>query len=331
MTRTHTALLATFLLLAMPVAPHAAPVDSKLPPDIETLLALPDDKIDVGMAALIFAREIFPDQVDVIADSHELDRLAEETRTSMSANASTDEALLALSAVLKREGFHYDFAGTTPTTASLGFPDKAEDYFLPATLQLKHGTCVTLPMLYFAIAQRLGLAVQPAGAPQHTYLKITDPYTRFQNWEATSGGPKLSAHLVDDFNISPAALASGTYMRPWTNHEYLAVLLTMNGHYYARAGFYDEAIKYFKRAAEINPTYDYAIVGLMGVYLQKLFYRTQIGEVSGEDINHAARYLANVQHYSDRLCLLGVNYEDYDEYQQHHQGEDHNDEFLYVN
>ncbi len=131
MTGTRPALLAAFLLLAMPAVTHAAP-DAKLPPDIERLLALPEDKIDVGMAALIFARDIYPDQVDVIADSRELDRLADEARASIPANASTDDALLALGAVLKREGFHYDFAGTTPATASLGFADKAEDFFCPA-------------------------------------------------------------------------------------------------------------------------------------------------------------------------------------------------------
>ncbi len=186
-------------------------------------------------------------------------------------------------------------------------------------------------MLYLAVAQRLGLPVRPAAAPQHTYLKVTDPLARIQNWEATNGGPARDVWIIQQNNIPSTAIANGVYMRPWTYHEYLAELLAINGHYYARVGFYDEAIKYFKRAAEINPTYDYALVGLMGVYLQKLFYRTQIGEPWGEDLNHAVRYLASAQHYSDRLRLLGVNYDDYDDYAKQHEGEDHNDEFLYAN
>ena len=60
MAGTRPALLAALLLLAMPATPHAAPVDNELPPDIEKILALPEDKIDVGMAAIVFAHVIFP-------------------------------------------------------------------------------------------------------------------------------------------------------------------------------------------------------------------------------------------------------------------------------
>src|SRR5208283_450819 len=148
MNRTRAAIFVA--IIALWSAPIRA-ADFALPDDIERLLALPEDRIDVGEAALIFAREVFPDLVDVIANSREIDRLADETRAIMPPHASTDEALFALGKVIyEREGYHYDFGGTTPEKDSLNPDDKAEDYYLPAILQLKHGTCVTLPMLFYA-------------------------------------------------------------------------------------------------------------------------------------------------------------------------------------
>jgi|SRR6516164_1031904 len=55
---------------------HAAP-PYHLPPEIEHILALPEDKIDMGMAALVFAHAIFPEHVNVFAGSREIDRLAD--------------------------------------------------------------------------------------------------------------------------------------------------------------------------------------------------------------------------------------------------------------
>jgi hypothetical protein len=62
---------------------HAAP-PYHLPPEIEHILALPEDKIDMGMAALVFAHAIFPEHVNVFAGSREIDRLADEVRKTAS-------------------------------------------------------------------------------------------------------------------------------------------------------------------------------------------------------------------------------------------------------
>jgi tetratricopeptide (TPR) repeat protein len=165
-------------------------------------------------------------------------------------------------------------------------------------------------------------------------LRLTDPRASVHNFEATSGGTKSDARYIEDYHISAAALASGTYMRTLTYHEYLAELLAINGHYFQKIGEYDEAIKYFKRAEQINPAYDYAVVDLMGANLDKLFQRTRINDpVFGawrEDLGHAARYLANAQRYSDRLTELGANWDDYDDSTKQG-GEYRHDEFLYIN
>ena len=111
------------------------------------------------------------------------------------------------------------------------------------------------------MAQRLGVPLYPVHAPQHTFLRNRDPLATIRNIEATSGGTKLDSSYVHEDHISQTALDKGTYMRTLTYHEYLADLLTFNGRVLAQNHQYDGALKYFKRAQQLNPTNDFALSG----------------------------------------------------------------------
>ncbi len=249
-----------FFMLPCPPA-HAA--EPQLPAELAQLLALPEDKIDTGTAALIFAHEAYPEKVNVAEYSKEIDRLADEVRSIMPPNAGPDEARMAIAAVLyQREGFHYDFS-----------PDgqhKPTAYFLPALLDIKVGTCATLPILYMAVAQRLGLPVYLVSAPQHSFLRIIDSRTTRPNIEATStGGPKSDEGYIKDFHITDTAIKNGTYLRTMTRHEFLGELLEINADFWARHDDIDRAIKYYTVALDVNPHSDKAVIGLVRVYMRK--------------------------------------------------------------
>jgi len=146
------------------------------------------------MAAIVFAHVLFPDHVNVAAYSLQLDRLADETRQLIPFKASSDQKIAALAEVLfKREGYLYDFSPASW--------NKTINYFLFGILDSKQGTCVTLPMLFLAVAQRLGVPVYPVHAPQHTLLRNRDPLATIRNIEATSGGTKLDASYVHEDHI----------------------------------------------------------------------------------------------------------------------------------
>jgi hypothetical protein len=59
--------------------------DAAGPPEIESILALPEDKIDIGFAALTFAHDQYPN-IDIQAYSKEIDRLAAEVKIPASMN-----------------------------------------------------------------------------------------------------------------------------------------------------------------------------------------------------------------------------------------------------
>jgi len=169
---------------------------------------------------------------------------------------------MALSEVFyHREGFRYDHSAD----AMMSLPD----LFLPGILARKIGTCSSMPLLYMAVAQRLGVQMYVVQAPQHNFLRVVDPRSTVRNFEATSGGPISDAHYIEEEHIPAAAVKSGAYMRTLTHHQYLAELLGINAGIWRREGQEGRAIAYYERALQIDPRSPNAVAGLMGIYLNK--------------------------------------------------------------
>jgi regulator of sirC expression with transglutaminase-like and TPR domain len=287
---------------------YAHPAEElKIPDSITKLLALPEDRIDIGTAALTFAHEIYPDRVDIAAYSRKLDQLAADTRKIAGPLSGPDRLRVALNTALYQdEHYHYNFAP--------GAMDNFAAYFLPAVLDTKLGTCTTMSMLYLAVAQRAGLSVYAVSAPEHNFVRITNPNASYPNVEATSGGgTKTDAHYIEQFHISKAAVKSGTYMRTMTHREYLGILLAINADYYVHKGEVDTPIKYYRMALELNPHLDVATIGLMMLYMRKSRFAENdaIVDPASAHFRDAQLALNEAQKYRDRVEEMGINLEGY--------------------
>lgn len=215
---------------------------------VEGLLALPANRIDIGMAALTFAREIYP-ETDPQGRSREIDRLAWRAGEFIRlVKAADPESIIrALNTFLhKIHGVSYD--------QSPGGKENQANYFITGILDTRKGMCLTIPMLYMAIAQRLGYPVYGVEAPQHFFVRYVDPRLIEQNIELT-----LTAGYVPDddyafkLNISDKARRLGTYLRTLTNREFLGLLLQQNAIVFRKRGDEDRAIKYWEIAQRIDP------------------------------------------------------------------------------
>lgn len=212
------------------------------------ILALPENKIDVGLAALVFAKEVYP-EINVAAYSAKIDLLADEAKRAIQRRGKYDsESVLRMlnSYYYRVHGIQYD--------KSADARQKQENYFLNTILDTKQGQCVTIPMLYTAIAQRLGYPVYPVMAPEHTFVRFVDPALKDQNIELSSGaGYSSDEDYAYKLNISSKAIKSGAYLRTLTRRQYLGVLLQQNAIVWGNQGKIDKAIKYFEKAYELDP------------------------------------------------------------------------------
>lgn len=259
------ALLSLFLAGEGHATPQKAGQGSSVfSPEVRKILALPEKQIDIGIAALTFAKEIYP-EIDVAAYSLKIDMLADQARRTVLryGKFDPDSVIRALNTYYYRvHGFQYD--------KSPEGRERQENYFINGILDSKQGQCITLPMLYTAIAQRLGYPVYPVMAPEHTFVRFVDPTLKEQNIELSAGaGYSSDEDYAYRLNISAKAIKKGAYLRTLTNRQYLGVLLQQNAIVWGNRGQLDKSIKYFEKAYEIDPKNVYFPKNLQHLWRRK--------------------------------------------------------------
>ena len=218
------------------------------PSAIQKQLKLPEDKIDIGLAALTFAKEFYPN-LDIAAYSQRIDLIADKARQLAQGTEDPETRIRILNTVIHQmEGYHYDHS---PFARS-----RQDYYFLNGILDTKQGTCYTIPLLYIAVAQRLGYPLYPVVAPDHMFVRYVDPSFTEQNIETTSGGKYFpDQYYVEAFAVSNRGLKSGSYLRTLTYRQFLGHMLAANAVFHGRNGKSLKAIVYLEKAAQLNPQF----------------------------------------------------------------------------
>ncbi|HBT82652.1 MAG: hypothetical protein A2091_01765 [Desulfuromonadales bacterium GWD2_61_12] len=213
---------------------------------IEKLAKLPENKIDIGIVALTLAKEVYPG-LDIGAYSAKIDDMARKAQLVAKGSNDPDFRVRALNTYLyQHEGVSYDLSDPNAT--------KPENRYLNGMLDSKKGSCVTMPLLYLAVAQRLGYPIYPVLAPQHLFLRYEHPWLTSNNIEATGGGGYTSdAKYKGDFQISDKSIKNGVFLRTLTYREFLGELIAQNGIYWGISGDVARATEYLEVAVRLNP------------------------------------------------------------------------------
>ena len=258
--------------------------------EIDKLLALPEDKIDIGIVALTLAKEFYPN-LDVAAYSSKIDILAEKVRWLARGTQDPEQRVRVLNTVLfRQEGFRYD---RRPFSRS-----KQDYYFLNGILDTKQGLCYTMPLLYIAVAQRLGYPVYAVAAPDHLFVRYVDPQLREQNIETTSGGKYFPDEIyVEDFFIGQKGRKSGSYLRTLSYREFLGTMVSANAVLHSWQGKNGQkSLKYLEMAVRLHPRHANHHINLASAYLKKS--RTVTGAA-------AANYREKSEHHAIKAHDLG--------------------------
>lgn len=81
-----------------------------------------------------------------------------------------------------------------------------------------------------------------------------DPALKQQNIETTGGGGYVpDGEYTEVFQISQRSIEAGAYLRTMTYREFLGDLITYNAVYWGKQGNHPRAIRYLKKAVELNP------------------------------------------------------------------------------
>jgi len=254
----------TWLLLL--VFMTAWPAVAAEAPDIlvRSILNAPIDEMSFARAKL--AVDEFADSaVDEAATLAELDAMAAIVNKMLSTlpptEAVTDmEKMKALRAFIYEPGW---WNGDKPFQYDLvdPFGQQPGAQRLTHYLSSKKGNCVSMPVLFLALGEKLGLKLTLSTAPLHLFVKFTDRATgKTWNLETTSGaGFTRDEHYRKITPMTDEAVANGVYLKTLSRREALALIATGVLDTLLATGRYEEAIAVADVLIEANSADAYAL------------------------------------------------------------------------
>ncbi|MFD2051740.1 transglutaminase family protein [Mesorhizobium calcicola] len=129
-------------------------------------------------------------------------------------------------------------------------------------LATRKGNCVSMPALFLALGERLGLNLTLSTAPLHVFVKFTDDATgKTWNLETTSGaGFTRDIWYRQKLEITDKAIVNGVYLKTLSRREALSIIATAVLDNLTTTGRYDEAIAVADVLIEAYPANAYPLV-----------------------------------------------------------------------
>ncbi len=233
---------------------------------IDRILRLKDDEIDIGTAALLLSRK-WSNAKSVHRYRGKLDDMAEDILDRLK---KKHIAKVDYRAVAFINDYLYNEMGFT----SIATADNPDDLFLHNVLDTRRGYCLSLSVLYLAIAERIGLQLHGVVVPGHFFVRYDDGRKRF-NIETTSMGRSASdSHYITKFKAPKRP--DSLYMTNLTKRQTLGCFFNNLGNSYNTVGDIDNAQLELERAVRVNPALAEAHTNLGNIYLRKTWARDAI-------------------------------------------------------
>ena len=202
---------------------------------LRAFLDLPESQIDLAKIKVTVDKMIDPN-TDEAATLKRLDDIALRVRAMVPATASSRQKFEALRSFLYEPGpwnqyeiYKYDLEGDP-----LGKTIRGK--LIANYLATRKGNCVSMPILFVIIGQKLGLDVTLSSAPEHLFVRYRDETGKYSSAEAThDAGPKADASYIRDLEITPLSIKNGLYLQPLTQRENAAQIIGTLTEYYSQA------------------------------------------------------------------------------------------------
>jgi len=266
-------------------------------PEFACEVQRPDDQIDLGLAALLFARDAYP-ELNPQLYLNQLDEWAEDVRLAVMSAADPIEPLN-----------DFLFGKLRFIGNRIAYNDPLNSY-LNKAIDRRVGLPITLSVIYLEIARRLGLPIDGIGLPGHFVvrhigpdgLRYIDPF--HQGRLLTEADcQQLVAELSDGkLTLQPAML------EPVSARHILIRMLNNLKNAQLHQGHFDDALPAVERLMDIEP--DEAIhvrdLGLLhyqlnnyGTALRHLQRYLVLDNVTTDD--PVRQVIGNIQTYLARL------------------------------
>jgi regulator of sirC expression with transglutaminase-like and TPR domain len=235
---------------------------------IDQFLTASEDNIDLGDACLTLAKEVYP-ELKVEAFSRILDYMADRILLLNKGNMDPVARIGLLNTYFFRPGWWNDSIFFTYDLDDLDAARKNNRY-LNGILASKKGSCITISMLYLAVADRLHWPIVPVRAAKHIFCRYLADGFDENNIEPTCGGGYLTnEQYIEQGGIPEKGIRNGVYLRPLTKKEYLATLLSNHAIELLGIGKSEKARQYLELSISLDSTLSTAYWNLGEWHYQK--------------------------------------------------------------
>lgn len=226
---------------------------------LKDALRLPDRELDYLKASSLIDAVITEASTSRI-DENLLDRLVDAARQMAGPSPTDAYKLAAIRKAIYDAGpwnynraFAYDLANP--------FGQNPSDRLLSTYIRTRKGNCVSMPILFLIVADRMGLNVHLATAPLHLFVRYADPQGVDHNLETTSGGHEARTEWIrQQIPMSDKAVARGIYMRTLSRRESIAEMANVVLDFLLEQRRYQEAIEVADAILVVNPREAYTMV-----------------------------------------------------------------------
>lgn len=254
--RTLAFLIAALFVFAVPAPAHGSVSPAQA---VGEILRRPDARLDYLEAAIAFDRMI-DSRSDASATRALIARLVDASRQMAGPSPSDRYKLAAVRQAIYVSGawnynrpFNYDLADPLGT--------QVRSKMLATYVRTRKGNCVSMPVLFLIVADRVGLKVRLAAAPLHLFVRYTDPAGADHNLEATSGGHEARAEWYrTNLPMTDRAIRSGLYMRTLSKRETVAQMAASVLDFLIAERRLQEAADVADAMLAVNPRDGYALV-----------------------------------------------------------------------
>lgn len=226
---------------------------------LDEVLRLRDEQVDLATAALI-ASEYWSDMVHGRRYLEELDAMALEIQNRLWQQRLRTN----FRAIPVINQYLFDELGFK----TISHANDPNDLFLHSVMDRRQGYCLSLSVLYLALAERLGLDLHGVVVPGHFFVRYDTPHMHI-NIETTSNGTQPpDEHYIEKFDV-PQNGRDTIYLKNLTKRQTLGCFFNNLGNVYNDIGDRDTAQVALERAVAINPTLSESRANLGNVYLER--------------------------------------------------------------
>lgn len=298
-------LFLSYLLISSAVhaRPEAHLINGKeIKPDkyIESIRTLKEGDVKLAKVAFELSKEV-DSSVNVKNDLNFIKKLSVAVKKASYNSPDPVVRIEALKEVISRDmGLAYDFSDPKAESPA--------NNLLSYTLKTKKGSCLTMPLLYLAVAQELKWPIYPVVVQNHMFLRYVTGGKDI-NIEATSGSSLPDSWYVEHFKVSKDVIKNGNYMKTSSYTEMAALLLQYNAFYYFKKRNHTKAFEYIDAAIEMYPANPNLVMAKAKMLrdIGDNFFKT--GDPEGGEVA-----FGEAKKYADKAKALGFNQKNETEY-----------------